>query len=713
MSICLKRVDLKSYGPLGDKTLNFKKLNLIYGPNETGKTFLTEFLLQSVFRHPLSVKWPMRDLPGQGKVLLSGIEEQDTSFTPSSRKKLEDFWEESHSGLPTNMARLLVVKGGELELVCSNKESNHSVLMHIFSQEAFFTQILKGISKTTQSALIEDGEIIGDNRSDLSFRQELINDRRNIEKLIDDINDNYSLGPLREKQMILENLNREVEIQEKAKRYLAFQLDNQIQDLEKEKEKIPANDLEAIRDDIRDCELKFKDKRNLSNEFDNNKRVLDDYPWLNEAVQIWEAQKLDTAHKPNRVLLWLAGILSILGLIGTVTQTVLFGNVQLGAWSLLIPVISTSMLFIGLILIGLYIWRQHTWSKSIGESDEREAIKTEFKTRFNRSANSLTDLKVHLEKIREEHYHTEDLKTKLDEIDESISSLTMRIEENFYELIAEKPTRDEWYSKYESLKQHKEKINDKLGQLTREFDRLNIKEDELNSIPAEEHYDREKLEKLILEKEDIHEQLRQIEEELGILKQRACQETGDSFTEEWGTIHQNAREKLENLELRYKQTTAKIIGQIGISRVLEIIQTQEEEKVRKNLASKEVVEVLSKITGHYGPIDMDGDQLIVTGNYGDFGIEDLSTGAREQVYLTLRMGFASKLAGGKPLFMVLDDAFQHSDWARRERLFDSVFKLIDAGWQVTYLTMDDHIRDLCCELGNKRLGNEFVFEAIG
>ncbi len=80
--------------------------------------------------------------------------------------------------------------------------------------------------------------------------------------------------------------------------------------------------------------------------------------------------------------------------------------------------------------------------------------------------------------------------------------------------------------------------------------------------------------------------------------------------------------------------------------------------------------------------------------------------------LALRMGFASRLAGGEPLFLILDDAFQHSDWERRERLVREVVALAETGWQISYLTMDDHLRDLFVEAGEQDFGEDFRFFQI-
>jgi uncharacterized protein YhaN len=76
------------------------------------------------------------------------------------------------------------------------------------------------------------------------------------------------------------------------------------------------------------------------------------------------------------------------------------------------------------------------------------------------------------------------------------------------------------------------------------------------------------------------------------------------------------------------------------------------------------------------------------------------------------MGIASRLNSGDPLFLILDDAFQHSDWNRRENLVRQVISLVKNGWQVTYLTMDDHIRDLFLKNGKTSFKKEFKFHTL-
>ena len=135
------------------------------------------------------------------------------------------------------------------------------------------------------------------------------------------------------------------------------------------------------------------------------------------------------------------------------------------------------------------------------------------------------------------------------------------------------------------------------------------------------------------------------------------------------------RQRRRDADDDYRQITARILGQIGVAQVLERLRTEEDEKIREGLQAPEIAERLSEVTGQRRSLDFQEGELVVLGETADHKLPALSTGAREQVLLALRMGFASRLAGGQPLFLLLDDAFQHSDWERRERLVAQAVEL--------------------------------------
>src|SRR3970040_1832053 len=111
--ICIEQIAVENLGPMGGRTFEMGPFNLVFGRNETSKTYLVEFLLRAIFLHDRL--WLLRNDVGQGKVRVRGLAAEAVKFTPGGRRKLEDYWSEGEMGLPTNMGRLLVVKGGELD----------------------------------------------------------------------------------------------------------------------------------------------------------------------------------------------------------------------------------------------------------------------------------------------------------------------------------------------------------------------------------------------------------------------------------------------------------------------------------------------------------------------------------------------------------------------------------------------------------------------
>ena len=127
------------------------------------------------------------------------------------------------------------------------------------------------------------------------------------------------------------------------------------------------------------------------------------------------------------------------------------------------------------------------------------------------------------------------------------------------------------------------------------------------------------------------------------------------------------------------------------------------------MESKTVIDPLKDLTQRYNRLTLEDDKLIVSDDYNSFDLKDLSTGAREQVMLALRIGFSSKILNQDTLFLILDDAFQHSDWGKRKILIKQLANVAQKGWQIIYLTMDDNIRDLFNKVGKKFKGEYKIF----
>ena len=105
-------------------------------------------------------------------------------------------------------------------------------------------------------------------------------------------------------------------------------------------------------------------------------------------------------------------------------------------------------------------------------------------------------------------------------------------------------------------------------------------------------------------------------------------------------------------------------------------------------------EPIQAITATYTGVELNGDELVVFNTMERYPLSAMSTGAKEQILMALRIGLAAHVLGDQKMFLILDDAFQHSDWSRRERLVDEMAALANTDWQIIYFSMDDHIKKL-------------------
>ena len=114
MTFRIDRIKVKRAGPLeSDFEFEPGDLNLIYGNNETGKTYVVESLIRFLFKtnKGAPVARNLRGWDIAGKAIVSGLKSDPVTFTMSGQK-LEDYWEDG-LGLPRDLARLLVVRAGE------------------------------------------------------------------------------------------------------------------------------------------------------------------------------------------------------------------------------------------------------------------------------------------------------------------------------------------------------------------------------------------------------------------------------------------------------------------------------------------------------------------------------------------------------------------------------------------------------------------------
>ncbi len=201
--------------------------------------------------------------------------------------------------------------------------------------------------------------------------------------------------------------------------------------------------------------------------------------------------------------------------------------------------------------------------------------------------------------------------------------------------------------------------------------------------------------------DDISSRISQIESNISNLKYSVCRETNDDQSIDWQQLMENLRKKKFEKQRELDICEARIIAGIIVHSEVTSLRQEEDSKIIEGLQSDIVIGPLMEVTGKYKRLYMEGERLMVSDDYRDYCLTDLSTGAREQVMLALRIGFASKVLKQDTLFLILDDAFQHSDWDRRKILVNKLADIAASGWQIIYFSMDNHIRELFDVAGGK------------
>lgn len=704
MAIRIKSIQIQKLGPLNNLNVDLGMLNLFYGRNESGKTYLTEFLLNSIFRHAKT--WKLRDTNPEGSVHLQGLAEDITVFSPKSMKKIEDHWHEIDRGLPLNMARLLVVKGGELALTDSSPGGvNREILKNALTSQVLLDQLRNSIQPTIQKAEIIDGEISGKNQGQINDRNKLKNELRDIDNLINLIEEKYSRGLARQSEDQIELLEMQLGHQLQAKKHQAYLVSKKRQDLLNQRNKISDNIYLSLRDRVRDHKKLRKDLKDMGKKISSSQADVEIYHWLESAIKVWEEKELEKKRTPEMILMAVGGGLLSIGLIITILQNIF-------SWAYLFWVGVGSALVGGAILayFGIELLKG---IKNPAAAAERETIKDSYLGKFGHSLKGITGLRAEQSKYQEIHLKTKAYKEDVGKLETKLETEKKGIEQAFLEIFEEQIPELEWEPRVKAIKNQSDSLDSEISDLAIALTRFNLEESDYLSDPQDSEYDTQVQTELESQLSKIKNELDSHQAELETLKARATEWTRDEVSTPWSEVLHHLRTMRIEINHLLIDLTAEIVAKIGLSEILGNIEKEEDQKILKNINTEEVSNLLKKLTGKYQSLNLIDDQIYASDPYQEFPLRDLSTGAREQIQLALRLGIASHVSGGEQLFIILDDAFQHSDWNRREFLVQESVELARQGWQFIYLTMDDHIRDLFQKIAKPILKKKYKYFELG
>lgn len=695
MSIRIEAINVEKLGPISELNLRLGQFNLIYGRNELGKTYLVEFILKSLFRN--LGNWRLRDFSANGCVLVSGIEDQPVSFSLSSRRKLEDYWETADQGLPINIARLLVVKGGELSMVENTPGGvDKAVLKEYLSSEYVLDKIQNKIPATIQRSEIYNTIIEGSNRGDNKRRNSLIKDLRKTNNLFDRIDELYSGGPMESLNRENQNLKRDVDNQLKAKRHLAYTLEQEKNKLQEKRAKVPERELEELRQKFYTYQQKTFEFKRKERRFKEAQQNSAHYNWLKYAIEAYEKRSQQGGIRPKPLYL----ILGLLSLVAAIVSAYLNA-----LWV-------TALTTIFLIVFGwLYTTQYRGLITRAVDIDTVDKISSDFKRRFGRKLTNIALMRELMLQIETDYFVSKSLKDELEEYTAELDTLEININQQLNRLGCKNVEKENWESSINGLANKVEYLEGQIRQNERDLASLNIDEADYLVDCINIEYDELKLTDLKNQRDAIQQKFQELTHDLDNLKQAICSETNNDITNDWEDLIQDLKIRYEEVISEYKEITSKILAQILVNQEINKIREKEDEKIRDGLHSKFVSDPLFGITKRYQRVELEGDKIFIGDPYSDFPLSELSTAAQEQVLLALRIGLASKIIKQERMFLILDDAFQHSDWERREWLLDNVVGLAQNGWQIIYFTMDDHIKDLFLDKGKTVFGGQF--HAVG
>lgn len=162
-------------------------------------------------------------------------------------------------------------------------------------------------------------------------------------------------------------------------------------------------------------------------------------------------------------------------------------------------------------------------------------------------------------------------------------------------------------------------------------------------------------------------------------------------------------DSLKQLILQLDELHSKVKKDAQIARdslkLFEALEDEEKAKItvlfkEGNLASQ----LFGKTTqGRYSEVEYDyeNEKIIVRRPTGEtFPVEKLSRGARDQLYLSIRVALGQMLLEGKSGFFIMDDAFISSDDKRIKQQIDLLKTISEMRWQIVYFSAKKGTIDL-------------------
>jgi len=633
----LKEIFIRRYGPISGLHLRLAAgLQPIYGLNESGKTLVIDALLKKLIGL------------GVGLVpLLDRVEE-----TPEGYIILEEEGQEIKLGENETIATYLAIEPDELRNIFVVRDAD----LRIAGEDIFYKRVtdkitglrLEDIRKIKEQlkdrGKLTDGLKISRKTSHFKAKSQL----ESAEKLRDEVKEYIEKAEAEGLQKLEADIF-EANIQK-------AQLKSHLELLEKAKKK---DEFQKLKDVLESAQSILPELDKIPEER---------FQSLKERLTLYEAGENELPHfQRSKEFFQKLSYLFSIGIFATFISHLLLKEVNV--FNLIFPSI---FLILTLISITLWLKASHNLSKV---EQNRASILREAAT------------------IGLEIKDISSLRKILKELDEAAKKLRGDLNQKLG--VLKKDLKIELDTPNEILKESSEKLDAVKGEIDQTVD---------IAYDQEEYEEtKRKLNEVDSKLKDLGEALKKHSNALEDFAKRAYKLNFRAFLNRELDLEIQNLDSLKQLTPQLDELQCKIKedAQIAMNSLKFLDMLEEEEKAKVKVVFKEgnlASQLFSKTTyGRYSEVEYDyeSEKIIVRRPTGEtFAVEKLSRGARDQLYLSIRVALGQMLLEGKNGFFIMDDAFISSDDKRIKKQIYLLKTISDMGWQTVYFSAKKGAIDL-------------------
>jgi hypothetical protein len=684
--IHLHSIQINSAGPINGFRTELSPLTVIYALNERGKTTIVENLVACLFARRKDGMQLRRDVIGAARVAVRGIAKKPVVFSSHAGKnrKIDDLIETLQWPFPPSLFDLLVVKGAELEILRQRGGLTRSYLKSLMTRERLYETLRERLPGEIGYTQFQRGVLVPQRRIGAYKTYETLQSRlASLESISDQFYSSLSRTDLLAGLSRRAALRREQEQLQLAKRHSAHLLHRSTVRLASELDRFDEQQAEDLADAVKEALRTKAELAEIEKDTHRRDQIAEDLRWLEEVRRRYQQVSWNRKNAFQVISLAAAG----LTLLGTLVAYFFFPK-------LLPPLLIGTLLWFCLALLFTFVVRRGGSPEAL-RSELRE-LRIAFGKRFGIPLSTSADFDVVKSRLDRELGKAEGMEKRYGSARGTLQKLQQRIGELLRGADRIEVPDAQWDALAQELKKRTRQVRIDYNLTKQRLDDLGVDEVDYLEQEAGVIYSRRREVEIAGEVEQLESTIREQQESSRELREQLIEHIGreaalsESIEAVAGAIEETKRE----YRRQRRETLAQMIAGHVLNDVLETFRKLEDGQLQSTLNDPRIAELIGKFTaGRYEAVSLEEDGLFIENESESYLLEQMSSGAREQVLLALRMGLASVLCGRRSLFLILDDAFQYSDWQRREQLVGQTVQIVQSGWQVIYLTMDDDIRD--------------------